>query len=283
MNSEIKSIYPEPNANDGQTPSFFNQQELTALVLPAMLCAGLAYGDGMFDAASAVIAIFTALLISSLLNQFRNALDGNSSVINTAMALTGLIGCLWALYTTNPTIAFYFCLYCLVSVITMKLETISWLFKPLNYLRLLATGPFFIGAIYKIQTHELNYAILMCGLPFSLFAIADIGAQKHEKGEMQSVSFSIAGYLTPIIIFLFIQDHAEILAASFLLLVASWPLSKTSTPYEGERKKNRQNLFILSVLYMIIFAAGWNWPIISWYLKHAGYIPGTTLLKSFKF
>ncbi|MBF0483446.1 MAG: hypothetical protein HQL25_01955 [Candidatus Omnitrophica bacterium] len=272
--TQIKSIYPENEENISPAPTFFNIEDLTILVLPAMLGATLAYGDGFPGLPIAIITTLTMICLASTLQQFRNALDKNESIINTVMALVGLAGCLWTLFSANVDIPIYICLYLLITLITMKLERVSWLFKPLNFIRILVTGSLVISLVYYLQANELNYAIPICGLPFSLFALANLSF---------TTFLTNTGYLIPPIIYLLIQDHAEILFSSLLLIFASWPLSKITSQYKNDQKNNRQILFILSVLFMIIFAAGWNWPIISWYLHHPGYIPGATLLKNLSF
>lgn len=156
--------------------------------------------------------------------------------------------------------------------------------RPLGYVGLgdlfvlVFFGPVAVGGTYYLQALELNYAVVLAGMGPGLISMAilavnnyrDIDSDQRSGKKTLAVRFgrSFAQYeyagavllaaMIPVIIYLLIRDHVNILYASMVGLMTLPGIKTVFSSVEGP-PLNKTLAFtgMILLIYSVIFSIGW--------------------------
>ncbi len=156
--------------------------------------------------------------------------------------------------------------------------------RPLGYLGLgdifvlIFFGPVAVAGTYYVQSFEINMAVVLAGLAPGLISVAilavnnlrDVEDDKKTNKKTLAVRFGrnfakyeyifaiICASLIPVLIYLFIKDHIQILYATIISLIAIPAYITISSQKDGPAL-NATLAFTgkLLIIYSILFSVGW--------------------------
>ncbi|MBF0522964.1 MAG: hypothetical protein HQL24_07925 [Candidatus Omnitrophica bacterium] len=123
-------------------------------------------------------------------------------------------------------------------------------------------GPLLVAGSYYLQSHEMNLAVFIAGMPLGFLAMNILTLKLHQEITqkrlvLRYLSFTFIAVLMPVIIYGITNDHIYSLSACVVLLMAIKPITKLF----HEDKHSLVHAIVwtkwMALVYGVLFSIGW--------------------------